>query len=89
MTPVCVMLYSSGDLQVMKAGIRLDAQLLEFLAARGIPYVDTAPYILSQYRHNDGFKGLIAPKGHFNGRGNLMIAEALARGLASMGLLEH
>ena len=37
MTPVCVPLYSTADLRVIKAGIRLDAQLLEFLAERGMP----------------------------------------------------
>ena len=89
MTPVCVVLYSPADLQVIKDGIRLDDEILKFLAARGILYVDTAQYILAHYRHDDRFQALSAPQGHLNGRGNLMVAEALAQGLASMALLGH
>jgi hypothetical protein len=84
MTPLCLMLYSSSDLRVIKAGIRLDDQLLVFLANRGIPYVDTAQYIFNHYQSDDGFAGLQAPKGHLNARGNLLVAEALATPLASI-----
>jgi hypothetical protein len=89
MTPVCVMLYSPADLWAIKDGIRFDDEILKFLTARSILYVDTAQYILAQYRHDDRFKALSAPGGHLNGRGNLMVAEALAQGLASMALLGH
>ena len=89
MTPVCVMLYAPADLRVIKDGIRLDDEMLKFLEARGILYVDTAQYILAQYRHDDRFKALSAPQGHLNSRGNLMVAEALAQGLASMALLGY
>jgi len=89
MIPVCVMLYGSTDLAVIKSGIRLDGELLKFLVAKDIPYVDTAQYILEKYPDDDRFEGLILPDGHLNSRGNLMVAEALAQGLASMGLLEH
>jgi|RhiMetdeSRZDD1v2_1073273.scaffolds.fasta_scaffold547902_1 hypothetical protein len=89
MTPVCVILHSPADLRVIKDGMRFDDELLQFLAARGILYVDTAPYILAQYRHDDHFQALRAPQGHLNGRGNRIVAEALAQGLASMGLLGH
>jgi hypothetical protein len=89
MTPVCMLLYSSSELQGIKTGVRHDDELLKFLAARSILYVDTAPYILDRYRHDDHFKGLRAPQGHMNSRGNLMVAEALAQGLASMGLLGY
>jgi hypothetical protein len=89
MTPVCMLLYSSSELQGIKTGVRHDDELLKFLAARSILYVDTAPYILDRYRHGDHFQALRAPQGHMNSRGNLMVAEALAQGLASMGLLGH
>ena len=82
------MLYASSDLSVIKAGTRLDGELLKFLAARNIPYVDTAEYILEKYSVEDRLEGLKAPNGHMNGRGNLMVAEALSTKLASVGLLE-
>jgi len=89
MTPVCVILYAPPDLKLIKTGIRLDDQLLKFLAARNILHVDTAQYILDQYRYDDDFEGLRAPNGHLNSRGNLMVAEALSKGLSSMGILGH
>lgn len=55
-------------------GTRFDDKLLSFLAARDIPHVDTAQYILTHYRHNDGFEGLRAP---------------LASGLMALALLGH
>jgi hypothetical protein len=87
MTPVCVMLYDSSDLALIKAGTRLDGELLKFLAVKNVPYVDTAQYILQKYTESDRFEGLRSPDGHLNSRGNLMVAESLARGLASIGLL--
>jgi len=50
MIPLCLLLYSSSDLRLIKAGIRFDDK---------------------------------------NGRGNLLVAEALASGLMSMALLGH
>jgi hypothetical protein len=87
MTPVCVMLYSVNDLTLIKAGIRLDDVLLKHLAARGIPYVDTARYMLERSRGD--FGGLSTADGHLNGRGNLMVAESLARELGAMALIAH
>ena len=89
--PVCVLLYSADDLRVIKSGVRFDAALLKFLAAKGIPYIDTAQYILVQYRDNDRFEGLSVSRSdrHLSSRGNFMVAEALARGLGSLALLDH
>jgi hypothetical protein len=91
MMPVCVLLYSADDLRVIKSGVRFDAALLKFLAAKGIPYIDTAQYILVQYRDNDRFEGLSVSRSdrHLSCRGNFMVAEALARGLGSLALLDH
>jgi hypothetical protein len=83
-TPVCLLLYAPVDLRVIKAGIRLDDKLLELLKTRNILHIDTAPYILEQYRQDDDFMGLSAPEGHLNERGNQLVAESLARGLASI-----
>ena len=89
MTPVCVMLYSPDDLRVIKAGIRLDDKLLDFLASTGIAYVDTSQYILNQHSRDDRFESLSVSgtDRHMNNQGNLRIAEALATGLGSMALL--
>jgi hypothetical protein len=87
MLPVCVMLYAAHELQLIQSGIRLDDELLKFLRAKNIDYVDTAEYILDQHRDNDGFKALILPDTHLNSRGNRMVAEALARGLGARGVL--
>lgn len=89
MVPVCVMLYGSRDLALIKSGIRLESELLKFLQAKNIPYVDTAQYILEQYPDNDQFQGLSIPDGHLNSRGNLMVAEAVAKRLAAPGILGH
>jgi hypothetical protein len=89
MIPVYVTLYGLPDLVLAKAGTRLDDELLKFLAEKNIPYVDTAQYILEKYTDNDRFEGLFLPDGHLNSRGYLMVAESLARGLASKGLLAH
>jgi hypothetical protein len=86
MTPLCLLLYAASDLRLIKAGVRFDDKLLAFLADRAIPHVDTARYILDQHRNDDSFGGLQAPKGHLNARGNRLVAEALASGLASVGL---
>ena len=82
MTPVCLLLYAPGDLRVIKAGIRLDDKLLELLKTRNIRHIDTASYILERYRQDDDFTGLSAPGGHLNDRGNQLVAESLAQGLA-------
>lgn len=87
MTPVCLFLYAPVDLRVMKSGIRLDEKLLKLLKARNIPHVDTALYILEQYRQDDGFLGLSAPNGHLNDRGNRLVAESLAQGLRPIAAL--
>jgi hypothetical protein len=86
LTPVCLLLYASADLRVIKAGIRLDDALVKYLETRGIPYVDPAPYILEQYQQDDDFAGLRAPNGLLNSKGKRLVAEALSRGLASMAL---
>ncbi len=87
MTPVCLLLYAPVDLRIIKAGVRLDEKLLKLLKTRNIPHVDTAPYILEQYRQDDGFMGLSAPEGHLNERGNRLVAESLAQGLRSIAPL--
>ena len=87
MTPVCLLLYAPVDLRLIKAGVRPDEKLLEFLKTRNILHVDTAPHFIKEYRQDDGFTGLSAPKGHLNDRGNRLVAESLAEGLASMELL--
>jgi hypothetical protein len=45
----CLTLYSMTELRLIKAGIGLDDELLRHLTAKGIPYVDTALYILEHY----------------------------------------
>jgi|GEM_PF-3647410 len=89
MTPVCVMLYSPDDLRVIKSGIRLDDKLLNFLASKGIPHLDTSQYILNQYSRDDRFESLSVSgtDRHMNSQGNRLIAEALARGLGPMAML--
>jgi hypothetical protein len=82
MTPVCLLLYAPTDLRIIKAGIRLDDKLLVLLKKRNIPHIDTAPYILGQYRQDDDFMGLSAPKGHLNERGNQLVAESLVQGFS-------
>jgi hypothetical protein len=89
MTPVCVLLYSVADLRLIRAVLRLDGELLRFLAAKGIPTVDTSTYILDRHRLDDSLGDLSLPDGHLSGRGNLLVAEALAQGLASMALLDR
>ncbi len=84
MTPLCLLLYSTSDLRLIKGGVRHDDRLLRFLAAREIRHVDTAQYILSQYGSDDDFKGLQAPNGHLNASGNRLVAEALATALAAI-----
>lgn len=81
MTPVCLLLYAPVDLRVIKAGIRLDDNLINLLKTRNILHIDTARYILAQYRQDDDFRGLSAPEGHLNERGNRLVAESLAQGL--------
>jgi hypothetical protein len=87
MTPVCLLLYAPVDLRVIKGGIRLDDKLLKLLKTRNILHIDTAPYILDQYRQDDDFMGLSAPEGHLNERGNRLVAESLAQGLRSIAAL--
>jgi hypothetical protein len=89
MFPVYVTLYGLPELVLAQEGIRFDRELLNFLATNRIAYVDTAQYILENYTGKDGFKALFLPDGHLNARGYRMVAESLARGLASKGLLEH
>jgi hypothetical protein len=89
LTPVCLLLYAPSDLRIIKAGIRLDDKLLESLKKRNISHIDTAPYIVGQYRQDDDFRGLSAPKGHLNERGNQLVAESLVQGLASIAPLGH
>ena len=84
MTPVCLLLYAPVDLRVIKAGIRLDDKLIKFLENSNVLHIDTARYILAQYRQGDDFMGLSAPEGHLNERGNRLVAESLAQGLRSI-----
>jgi hypothetical protein len=82
MKPVCVLLYTASHLRDFKAGV--ENPVPKLVAAHGVPYVDTAAYILDRYNDDDGFAGLILPDGHLNSRGNLMVAEALAAQLQSV-----
>jgi hypothetical protein len=87
MQPVCVMLYSVKDLRLIKTGTRFDDELTRRIAAKGIPCVDTAPYMLEHARGENDLAVLSTHDGHLNGRGNLLVAGALARGLAAMAFL--
>jgi hypothetical protein len=88
MVPVCLMLYSSSDLVVMKSGLRWDNELLEFLKEEQIRYVDTGTYILQHYSEDDDFKSIRVPDGHLNYRGDQMVAAAVAQGLVRMKLID-
>ncbi len=88
MVPICILLYSSRDLVVLKRSPRHDNSLVDFLKTEQIRHVDTGKYILDRYSEDDAFKSLSIPDGHLNNRGDRMVAAALAQGLAEMGLLK-
>src|SRR5262249_22967554 len=59
--PLCLLLYSPRDLRVLRAGRRLDEELVEFLRDNQVPYIDTGRYILTHYLKDDGFEALGVP----------------------------
>ncbi len=89
MIPVCLLLYQSRDLVVMKKGKRWDEGLLEFFEKEEIRYVDSGSYILKNYAEDDDFNSLRVPDYHLNDRGDRLVAAALAEGFAKMGLLQE
>ncbi|MFQ5458152.1 MAG: hypothetical protein ACE5FC_06850 [Myxococcota bacterium] len=72
--PLVLLIYAPEDLPDVAAGKRLDARVIAFLRESQIPFVDSADYII---RKAGTDAALSAPLGHFNKKGNRLIAEAL------------
>ena len=76
-TPLFLLLYAPSDLEAMKRDGRGDGQLIDYLAQKKYAVVDTSAYIFQQRPRDSAFEDLAAPEGHFNARGNELIARAL------------
>jgi hypothetical protein len=77
--PLCVIIYNPGDLRRITGGSKREDQwVLELLSQKEIPYIDTAPYVLEEIPQGLDPSTLSAPNGHYNARGNALIAKAVA-----------
>jgi hypothetical protein len=76
--PLCLILYSPGDLAGLVRGAeRQDQWLVDFFQHEKIPYLDFAGYMMSHGPAESDVKALAAPNGHYNAAGNSFIANAL------------
>jgi hypothetical protein len=88
MVPVCLLLYSAPELVNLRRGVRDDEQLRRFLDHERIATVDSGQHILKALPSETTFARITVPDGHMNREGDRLIAEALAHGLKSLGLLQ-
>ncbi len=77
--PLFFVIEQRRDLLLLQKGKRYHQAMIDFLEERNLPYVDGGAYMVEHWKADDGFRALLADGGHFNGRGNQMLADALAR----------
>ena len=81
--PVVLFMYDVFHLNGMMKNKREDNWVLKFLEESNVLYIDTSALFIDYYNDNGNIKDLFKPDGHYNQKGDSLVAIAILQSLES------